>query len=129
MRVVTRYWSGETFLRHMKEGDPLKDSKASGGAVNWTVVSADVHHYETLKNISKTKNLSGMAKAVADEALLEAKESGNKRDDDDDPFGLLGGGGGSNQSNPSLSPKRKIHHHLLITHQPMIEMCQMKKRN
>ena len=106
MRVVTRYWSGETFLRHMKEGDPLKDSKASGGAVNWTVVSADVHHYETLKNISKTKNLSGMAKAVADEALLEAKESGNKRDDDDDPFGLLGGGGGSNQSNPSISQKK-----------------------
>ena len=75
LRIITRFWSGETFLRHMREGDPLADSKPASSAVNWTEVAASLHHPTSLLNLSKSKDITGFAKVVAQEAVQEAEKS------------------------------------------------------
>ena len=115
LRLITRYWNGETFLRHMKEGDPLKDTKLGAGAVNWTVVNADIHHPQTLMNLAKT-NVKGFAKLVADEAVHEAEaknaagsKTDGKNDDGDDPFGILGDSTKKQEEkSPAIKEKKNI---------------------
>lgn len=123
LRITTRYWSGETFLRHMKEGDPLAADSATSGAagLNWTEVSASIHEPNNLMNLAKAKDVTGFAKMVANAAVSEAensprvaKASGFDKDgtptkenktDADDPFNLLGSPGGAGLSANMNTPK------------------------
>ena len=56
MKLVTRMWSGATFLRYSKEGDPLAAAGASS-TLNW--MSAKAH-------LADPKELTGLAKAMQD---------------------------------------------------------------
>ena len=60
MKMVTRMWDGATFLRYLKDGDPLAaggSTNEASSAMNW--MSAKARLYEP-------KELTGLAKAMQD---------------------------------------------------------------
>ncbi len=89
MRIVTRMWSGQTFLRYMKDGDPIGDASKGLNALKWLSAAS---------RLSDPNDLSGIAKMIQDKKDARANgvidgeskdgEEGKVREPDD-PFAEL----------------------------------------
>lgn len=91
MRLVTRMWSGQTFLRYMKDGDPMKDTSKGLSALKWLGAASLLSDPKELTGIAQVIKEKKEARANRGDGGGESKggDEGKVREPDD-PFAELG---------------------------------------